>query len=218
MGIRLLGLVAVIAVPVALGGCGSASRDTVAHNDGAHLQRLAADGSVYAGSGDFAKEPWACVRDLHTGLVWEVKRDGPGLHGKDNTYSWHDTDELVHKGDPGVVDGGACSGSRCDTQGLVAAVNAERLCGFDDWRVPDQREIATLNDPERAAPGPTVAVDYFPTLLPEQYWTRDTHLYYPGAWSWNFRYGHNQVDWKRLPKRVVLVRGEAKVALARPED
>src|SRR5690606_691716 len=123
-----------------------------------------------------------------------------GLHGRDNTYTWHDTDEVLHKGDPGVADGGTCVGSRCDTAGLTEAVNAEGLCGFDDWRLPDQREIATLNDPASAAPGPTVYAQHFPTLLAEQYWTRDSHLYYPGAWAWNFRYGHNQVDWKHTAK------------------
>ena len=216
MAARLVAIVTPLLL--SLSACGPGADPPASQRAGTHLQRLYADGTVYAGSGDFVREPWACVRDHDTGLVWEVKSATDSLHGKDHTYTWHNTDELAHKGDAGVIDGGTCAGARCDTAGLVEAVNAEGLCGFGDWRLPDQKEIATLNDPDAAAPGPTVSAEHFPTLLAEQYWTRDSHLYYPGAWTWNFRYGHNQVDWKRTPKRALLVRGQAQVALARPED
>lgn len=198
-----------------VGGC--TSGDTTQTAPAAQWQRLQADGSPYTGSGDFDREPWACVRDRTSGLVWEVKARDGGLRDRGHTYTWFMRDELAHKGDPGVEDGGLCSAGRCDTLGLVEAVNERSLCGFADWRLPTQAELATLNDSSRGAPGPTVARDYFPTVLADQYWTGDSHLYYHGAWTWNFRYGHNQVDWKRLPKRALLVRGQSAVALARPD-
>ena len=40
------------------------------------------DGSEGAGS------RWACVRDNQTGLVWEVKHNGGGVHDKDHDYQW----------------------------------------------------------------------------------------------------------------------------------
>ena len=49
------------------------------------FQRLTADGAPYTGNGDFATQPWSCVADRHTGLVWEVKTTQAGLRGKDNT-------------------------------------------------------------------------------------------------------------------------------------
>ena len=40
---------------------------------GFSFTRLDENGNNYRGSGDYDKEPWACVRDNNTGLVWEVQ-------------------------------------------------------------------------------------------------------------------------------------------------
>jgi len=55
------------------------------------MTRLNQDGSVNDGK-DYAKNPWDCVRDNQSGLVWEVKKSGPGLQNINNTYSWYDPD------------------------------------------------------------------------------------------------------------------------------
>ncbi len=182
------------------------------------FERLDRNGAPYAGDGNFARHPWACVRDRRTGLVWEVKQADGGLHDADHTYTWYDPDPVHNKGAAGKRDGGRCRGSGCDTLAFVAAVNAAGWCGFKDWRLPDQAEIASINDGTRRYPGPTQDPAFFPNARADQYWTRETHLYYPGAWAWNFAYGHNQVDWKTSAKRVRLVRGEVKTRLPRPED
>ena len=53
---------------------------------GFDFTRLNADGSDYRGNGDYKSQPWACARDNHTGLIWEVKTTDGGIHDKDNRY------------------------------------------------------------------------------------------------------------------------------------
>ena len=64
---------------------------------GFDFTRLNADGSDYTGNGDYNSQPWACVRDNHTGLVWEVKTDDGGIHDKNNTYRWGGKTALVNQ-------------------------------------------------------------------------------------------------------------------------
>jgi len=75
-----------------------------------------------------------CVLDQFTGLVWEVKTDLPGIHHRENTYSWFNPDEdasgeLDFRGAPGA---GKCSGSACDTFALAEEVNKAGYCGFNE--------------------------------------------------------------------------------------
>lgn len=87
---------------------------------------------------------WSCVKDNVTGLIWEIKTRDRGLHHKDWSYSWYDPDSTKNAGNAGFQDGGDCSGSRCDTSGYVAAVNAVGWCGAKDWRMPDIKELMSL--------------------------------------------------------------------------
>src|SRR5271169_5079059 len=124
---------------MALSGC-----DQVLPKYEFDLTRLAADGEVYKGSGRYGEEPWVCVRDNKTALTWEVKTAKPGLHGATNTYTWYARDEFTSRGTEGKQDGGLCLANRCDTEAFIAAVNAEILCGYADWRLPSKEEASTL--------------------------------------------------------------------------
>ncbi len=161
---------------------------------------------------DSSAERWPCVLDRVTGLIWEVKDPDDGLHHPDHTYSWFDPSES-HQGAldyRGVPDGGECSGSECDTFGLVSAVNRASRCGFDDWRVPAKEELNSLSDPRRLHQPPTIDTDFFPDARAEDYWSaNDYHFQYDAAWAWNFRDGLDRVDFKAVAKRVRLVRGQA---------
>ncbi|HEY9033104.1 MAG TPA: DUF1566 domain-containing protein [Pseudomonadales bacterium] len=118
----------------------------------------ASGGLIKAGSGeagfDFSKlddngavldasaGSWRCLRDNHTGLVWEHKTNDGGLHDRDWTYSWYNTDASANGGNAGVEDGGSClTPGRCDTQKFVDDVNAASLCGSSNWRVPSVDEL-----------------------------------------------------------------------------
>jgi len=103
---------------------------------------------------------WSCVKDNVTGLIWEIKTRDRGLHHKDWSYSWYDPDSTKNAGNAGFQDGGDCSGSRCDTSGYVAAVNAVGWCGAKDWRMPDIKELMSLLAWDRNYP--SLNTNYFP--------------------------------------------------------
>lgn len=117
---------------------------------------------------------WPCIRDNVTGLIWEVPADS-GLTSAMNSYTWHQPDPLLNGGDPGQPDGGSCTGSRCDTDGFIQALNDAGLCGFQDWRLPTRRELFSLADFSRI--DPAIVTSAFPNLPPSIigfYWTSGT--------------------------------------------
>lgn len=167
--------------------------------------KLDAGGAVLA---DEAGAGHDCVLDRRTGLLWEVKLAAPGLHHRDDLYSWHSTDAGEHGGEPGLAGGGSCALERCDTEAFVAAVNEAGLCGRNDWRMPSRDELLTLLDPARIGQGPAMDPAYFPGAVAAEYWTGTTFKMYPrGAWAIDTIYAQDRVDWKTNTKRVRLVSG-----------
>jgi hypothetical protein len=152
-----------------------------------------------------------CTLDRFTGLMWELKSNEPGLHDWRNTYSWFDPDEANNELDyRGLAGGGQCAGSICDTSDFVRSVNAAGYCGYHDWRLPTRDELQSISDLRKAETPPTVNLEYFPFTQADEYWSfNDYSFQYAAAWTWNFRFGHDRVDWKKAPKFVRLVRGEA---------
>jgi len=152
-----------------------------------------------------------CVFDKQTGLVWQVKTDIAGLHDFHNTYSWYNPDEVHGELDyRGLENGGECDGSLCDTWNYVLAVNEAGYCGYQDWRMPGKDELFSVSDLRRADDPPTMNTAFFTHAQAAEYWSgNDYSFQWDAAWAWNFRYGHDRVDWKKTPKFVRLVRGSA---------
>ncbi len=138
---------------------------------------------------------WSCVKDNTTGLVWEVKRNvtqATDLHGKEDYFSWYNTDTTSNGGKSGNVVGdniGQCFGmtqqnqtqkdttTYCNTQAFIARVNNEKLCGFADWRLPSKEELASIIH-YGASTEPLIDQDFFPntgaqTVPGSPYWTSD---------------------------------------------
>ena len=172
-------------------------------------ERDAAD--VYASHDTKYRQEGSCVLDTATGLTWEQKTEQPGLHDWRNTYSWHDPQEAHGELDfRGLADGGTCNGSKCDTTDLVRAANAAGLCGYFDWRIPSRDELLSISDLRKAENPPTTNMQFFPYTQASEYWSSNDYSFqHDAAWAWSFRFGHDRVDWKRNPKFVRLVRGEA---------
>ncbi|HRP75946.1 MAG TPA: DUF1566 domain-containing protein [Rhodocyclaceae bacterium] len=183
------------------------------------FERINADGSAYAGSGSYATDPWECVLDVRTSLMWEVKSAAPGLRHADNTYTWHFPPEadIYTRGDAGKPDGGSCNGSACDTWAFAKAVNEAGLCGYEDWRIPTKEELGSIVNPTIRPPGPTLEHSFFPNTSTAEYWTSSAYAYHsPGAWTWSFFNGLDRVDLKENAKHIRLVRGEAGTRPAPP--
>ena len=149
-----------------------------------------------------------CVLDSETGLFWAGKTTSAGLHDSRNTYSWYDPNEASGEVDyRGTEDGGDCSGSACDTWHYVQAVNEAGYCGHQDWRLPGRDELLSISDPLRLYDPPTIDTGFFPHAQVGEYWSGNPYRFqWDAAWSWNFQFGHDRVDWKKSPKYVRLVR------------
>ncbi len=179
-------------------------------------QALGADGQPLDDSGQIG----VCVLDQFTGLVWQVKSDLSGLNDWRNTYTWYNPEEssgpeLDYRG---TANGGSCLGSDCDTWDYVRAINQIGLCGFSDWRVPSRDALASISDIRKLKTPPTINKNYFPYIQADEYWSgNDYHFQWQSAWAWNYKYGHDRVDWKSSAKYLRLVRGTA-LQLERVKD
>jgi len=132
---------------------------------GFRFEKLAADGSALPAGAP----AWACVRDLVTGLVWEMKTTDGSLH--DALRRWSNGD-----------------GSAIDAAGLVAASNAQALCGRADWRLPARGELQGIVDYSRSTPGPAVDVDWFPNSDGYSFWTSTVHAGNPDGAHWHVNF------------------------------
>jgi len=169
---------------------------------GFDFTKLDIDGHVL----DASAQEWSCVLDNHTGFVWEVKSVDGSLHDSSFKYSWYSTDNTNNNGDKGTANGGNCLGSDCDTQSLVMAVNANALCGFDDWQLPNKAQLQSIVD--YGIYGPSIDIEYFPNTVSNYYWSSsasagDTNK----AWNVGFNYGSDSSFNKsvNLPVRLVRV-------------
>lgn len=61
-----------------------------------------------------------------------------------------------------------------DASAYVAAVNAQGLCGFTNWRLPTVTELQSLVDYGKPYPGPTIDTNWFPHTLGLFYWTSES--------------------------------------------
>lgn len=171
---------------------------------GFDFTRLGADGADLPSG----YEQWSCVRDNHTGLVWEVKRNDPDrLQHRAHTYTWFDQNPDSNGGGEGSPDGGQCAGSACDTQSYVAAINAMALCGFSDWRLPTVSELHSIM--HLGVSAPPIDTDFFPhTQSFSDYWTGVTRPFNTGsAWVVSFWLGSDLSSLKSNARLLRLVRG-----------
>lgn len=148
---------------------------------------------------------WSCVRDNHTGLIWEVKTTDGGLRDMNHTYTWYNPDSSTNGGSPGTQNGGQCTGSGCDTHAFVQAVNSQSLCGANDWRMPTRKELLGLVHNGRFYPAIDTA--YFQNSPSGWFWSSSPNANdSSGAWSVNFDAGNFHGLNKNRNFRVRLVR------------
>jgi len=136
-----------------------------------------------------------CASIQSSDLTWELKNDDGGIHDKDNVYRW---------GGNGAEKTGTIFFD--DWNSLLNATNTEKLCGFDDWRVPTIDELKTLAT--NTAARPTINPDIFQLTLESPYWSVSTYQNYPEhAQTLDFTTGaahyYNGFRGDRLPVRLV---------------
>lgn len=118
---------------------------------------------------------WSCVRDNHTGLIWEIKsNDSTQFNYTNLQYSWYNANEAENGGSPGLQNLDDCNGIACNTQAYIDALNTMKLCGSDQWRLPTVNEQLTLAISDFV----DLAMDknYFPNAKNDQYWSSQTYV------------------------------------------
>ncbi|MCI5194522.1 MAG: DUF1566 domain-containing protein [Candidatus Electrothrix sp. AU1_5] len=200
----------------------SHGRDTT-HNDdsdghaGFSYTKLDSNGVPLANqNADYATTPWACVRDNVTGLIWEVKTDDGGLHDKDDTYIWYNTDPATNGGADGYAnadnDEDICYGYNsgdsstfCNTEAYVNRVNAAGWCGASDWRMPTRKELEGIVAYDRYSP--TIDTDYFSNAVSSHVWSGSPDAGYSDhAWAVSFYDGFSGAYYRSIFVAVRLVR------------
>lgn len=207
--------------PVPSGQDGNSGRDLSAADDtdgskGFSFIKLSAAGAALAHSAS----QWTCVKDQVTGLIWELKTDDGGLHDKDDSFVWYESDpRLGNGGLPGYEKATdydssrsdqTCSGfangnnaSYCNTKAFVNRVNQTGYCGANNWRLPTREELNSIVDYQNS---PRIDTLYFPLIQSNYYWTSVPYAYLnKHVWTINFQYGGGS-PWEKhynYPVRLV---------------
>lgn len=145
----------------------------------------------------FSAVPGGCVQDNVTGLMWEVKAADGGLRDWQKTYTnYSATYDPYH-----------LYGKPTDASGFVAAVNATKLCGYNDWRMPTADELQSIVDYGVPAPGPAVDTTWFPNTQGNMFWTASSYVgYSSNVWYVNFKDGFVFSNYRYGTNYVRLVR------------
>lgn len=165
----------------------------------------AADGKLgfsYSLVESYSKEE--CVKDSTTGLTWEGKPTS-GQRAAGNTYTNFDSTTAAQfwNGTAFVNPTQEQVDAATNTAGYIAAVNAAKLCGYSDWRLPTANELQTMVDRSVAFPGPTVDSTWFPNTQQKGHWTSTGYAadasyawdidFYQGVVSYGYRYSNYHV-------------------------
>jgi hypothetical protein len=145
---------------------------------------------------------WIMTRDNVTGLIWEIKTDDGGIHDKDNTYTWYDSNPATNGGYAGTP------GDGTDTEDFIAALNDANYGGFSDWRMPTIKELSSLVNSSISYPGPTIDDAWFPYTVSSFYWSSTTTIdLTTEAWCMYFNMGRVYNYPKTWSHHVRAVRG-----------
>ncbi|OLB05955.1 MAG: hypothetical protein DMD98_02895 [Candidatus Rokuibacteriota bacterium] len=136
------------------------------------------DGDIQAGATlSYTDNRDGTITDNNTCLVWEKKSDDGSIHDKDSVYTWDNAFD-VH----------------------VAMLNATNFAGYNDWRVPNVKELQSIVNYENF--DPAVSPEFNNACTPGcnglncscttgsvEYWSSSTKAFVPDPWVVDFSDG-----------------------------
>jgi len=160
---------------------------------------------------------WSCIKDNHTGLIWEVKTakaTGTDLHSREDQFNWRNLMWATNGGATGYRnhDGKICTGfvagkemTYCNTHAFAYRVNQQGLCGFHDWRLPNLQELETLMSLDNSRL--MIQRQFFPNTRKGAYWS-STPTAFDKSYSWHldFSSGRDGISARKDELYVRLVR------------
>lgn len=146
-------------------------------------------------------QSWQCVKDKTSNLVWEVKTES-GLQDKNNRYNWLNSVPFSEHNPAGLKS--TCSDlTECNIKTYVAAISAQKVCGYDNWRLPDIDELYTIVSPMKTN---SIDMNYFPHTQGRVYISSseafDNDMLVQGV---DFDTSYGDVFYKDAPYHVRLV-------------
>ncbi|CCN71266.1 DUF1566 domain-containing protein [Vibrio nigripulchritudo] len=201
---------------------------------------LATQDKAWKSDGNSAESTqWRCAKDNVTKLVWEVKQPGD-FQNSTLKFTWKNSNPSTNGGFKGYNSEQSCLSAddhnltgHCNTEAYVAEANKNRLCGFDDWRLPTYLELMNVTMEGGKVirtplpgditgktgvegtitwdghDGQRIDKDIFPHSQAGQYWTSTPSVespYYAITVSTD-RGRYASETYKKNPKYIRLVRG-----------
>jgi hypothetical protein len=158
-------------------------------------------------AGYSASATGGCVYDNKTGLMWEVKTADGGLRDWNKTYTNYDDPsfEPFRNGWVEVNPTRAQIDAPTNSIGFVNSVNANNLCGHNDWRMPTRGELSSIFV---GGVSPTIDSTWFPNTQSSVFWSSSPDASYPPfVWLVYFDDGYEDYGWTRnVSSYVRLVR------------
>lgn len=147
------------------------------------VHRAGDDGAIQAGATlSYTDNGDGTITDNNTGLEWEKKSDDEAFNDNDNTTFPHDKDNAYTWNNAFAVH--------------VAGLNTANFAGFNDWRLPNVKELQSIVNYEVFNPSVSTAFNTTcagATVLTGSctaasgYWSSTTFANGPGlAWGVNF--------------------------------
>lgn len=159
----------------------------------------------------FSSVAGGCVQDNITGLMWEVKTTDGGLRDWNNTYTNFDSTAAAQKHD--FASGALSNPTQAEIDapgnsvGFKNQVNRQRLCGFNDWRLPTAEELQSILDYSVASPEPPFDALWFPHTVHNYFWSTSSVVGDSDyAWIVDFHDGSVIDDFRSFSGHVRLVR------------
>jgi len=173
---------------------------------------------------------WSSTTDLKSGGLWRVNfHDGSGSNGTSSCYV-----RAVRGGQSGSVDHFIINGNgtvtdtdtglmwqqdtatnTMDWRSALSYCEALDLGGYNDWRLPNIKELSSIADLNRY--DPAIETDYFPDTVLANYWSSTTYASRTNrTWLLNFHNGLATKTISHLAIMCVLFVGDSLIQIQTP--